>query len=633
MKRKISTIILIATLISITACNKYLNTVPTSFETPVNYYQSYLQLTNSLAGVYEPLASGSFYGEIYQYVTTNCTDEAIDNYQNTLPQIAYYNETSSDANVASLWSILYTGINRANSLLENINVAKDPTEAQRRHVKGETTFLRAYYYFMLTQWYGDVPLRLTSTQSANQASLAFTKSKDVYNFVISEMTTADSLLSDQTPSSLSYNETVTNTAVEGVLARVCLYAAGNPINDTRRYADALTWAKKVVSSGQHKLNPDYTQVFKNMSADAYDNVNRESMWEVGFYYLPSVPSYRLGSEVRVGMKTAAASIGNCYGYANIYPRLFKTYESVINPVAKTDVSPDLRREWCIPSYTWTGGDAVTLPTATPIAYNSYYDRFMGKWRREYEIQVPRNPDISPRNLPILRYSDVLLMEAEAENEVNGPTALAIDAVNQVRIRGYGENLIGKQVVGVTITNGGKSFTSVPTVTFTGGGGTGATATATITAGVISAITMSSLGSKYTSAPTVTITGGGGNSAAATTVLSNASLLPAQYVDQATFRKTIQDERLRELNHEFFRRQDLKRWGILISTMKNIASEVVSGSTDKNPDGTPVVPPETTPALQLKYGLAGQNIGSKDLYLPIPLTEMNYNNKAKQNPGF
>jgi hypothetical protein len=61
----------------------------------------------------------------------------------------------------------------------------------------------------------------------------------------------------------------------------------------------------------------------------------------------------------------------------------------------------------------------------------------GKWRREYEEVIPKNSNYTPQNFPMLRYSDVLLMLAEAENAVNGPTKVAYDAINEVRKRAYG----------------------------------------------------------------------------------------------------------------------------------------------------------------------------------------------------
>jgi hypothetical protein len=627
--------ILIALLVLSTSCKKFLEPKPTDFLTPVNYYQTKAQLDLSLNGVYQTLAQASCYGEIYQYTITNATDESITNFNYTTPGVSFYNATAANADVINFWTNLYTGIERANLLLENINVATDITDVDRKHIKGETTFLRAYYYFLLTQWYGDVPLRIKSTGSAVDTDFPFTGTKDVYDFVIAEMTTADDLLADQQTDKFNYTERVTVTAVEGVLARVCLYAAGNPVNDTKRYNDALTWANKVISSGKHKLNPDYTQIFKLESADNYDLTNREVMWEVGFSWDLANTGRLTASQVRVGIPTLAISVGKIFGWTNIYPRVFKSYESVINPAAPVpnqDLSPDLRREWNCPVFTWTGGDATVLPTPSYFAYNNYWDRYPGKWRRQYEVVIPRDNNNSPRNLPVIRYADVLLMMAEADNEKNGPTQTAIDAVNLVRKRGYGENLQGKSIVKINVTNGGTGYTTTPTVTISGGGGSGATAIATISGGKVTAINLTSLGSNFNSIPVVTISGGAGSAAAGSAVLSDASLTPDKYASTDIFRKTIQDERLRELNGEFFRRQDLKRWGLLISTLKTMVNEATVGSTDKNPDNTPVIPAVAS-GSRPKYIAPGNNITTKDIYLPIPQTEMTYNHLAKQNAGY
>lgn len=625
-------LLLVIILLS-SSCKKYLETKPSDFLTPVNYYQNKTQLALALNGVYLVLSQASCYGEIYQHIITPSTDESITNINNTTPGACFYNVTAGNADITNFWSNLYTGVNRANLLLENINIATDISDLDRKHIKAEAIFLRAYFYFLLTQWYGDIPLRLSSTTSALATNYPFTASKDIYDFVISEMTTAEGMLSDQKASSFAYDEKVTYTTVEGILARVCLYAAGNPINETARYAEALSWAKKVVSSGEHKLNPDYSQIFKLESADGYDNVNREVLWEVGFSWSLTNTSRLTASQVRVGMSTNAISIGRTYGYTNVYPRLFKSYESVINPSAplgSQDLSPDLRREWNCPVFTWSGGDAVVLPTVAYFTYNNYWDRYPGKWRRQYEIVIPRDNNNSPRNLPILRYSDVLLMLAEADNEINGPTSLGIDAVTQVRKRAYGETLQGKSLVKITVTNGGSGYTSIPNVIIAGG--SGATGTAVISGGKVTGVNLTALGSNFTSAPAITFSGGAGSGAAASSTLSDATLTPDKYVSKEAFRKTIQDERLRELNGEFLRRQDLRRWGILISTLKTMVNEIAAGSIDKNSDGSPVVPAASI-AQQTKYSIPGLNIGTKDIFLPIPQTELTYNYQAKQNPGY
>ena len=304
MNNKIYILLIFIVAIPGVSCKKYLNTTPTDFLTPSTYFTSKAQLNAALAGVYLTLSQLSYYGDQYPLIVTNSTDEGLYNLNNATQQIAYYNETSSDAINSGLWSNFYTGIDRANRLLENINVAKDISDVDRKHVMAETLFLRAYFYFMLVQWYGDVPLRLSSTQSAADGPLAFTPAKAIYDTVIAQMTVAESMLTDQKASSLTYNERITYTAVQGILARVCLYAAGYPVNDTRRYADALAWAKKVVASGEHKLNPDYSQIFKLESADGYDNINRESIWEIGFTWNPATLALT-AKATEIGVPTSA----------------------------------------------------------------------------------------------------------------------------------------------------------------------------------------------------------------------------------------------------------------------------------------------------------------------------------------
>ena len=94
---------------------------------------------------------------------------------------------------------------------------------------------------------------------------------------------------------------------------------------------------------------------------------------------------------------------------------------------------DLRRDWAIAPYGYGGNPLVRVNKGTLI-----YDRNCGKWRRSYELLTPKSKNNTGQNFPILRYSDVLLMLAEADNQANnGPSVNAYNAINQVRRRGYG----------------------------------------------------------------------------------------------------------------------------------------------------------------------------------------------------
>lgn len=636
----IITIAAATSALSFPSCKKLLETSPTDFISPGEFFSSKDNLNAALTGVYSILKNNALYGDNYQHLITATTDELVYATSGNVPKIPWYNATSADAQVASVWATLYTGIDRANVVLANVNAPTNITEDEKRHIEGEAKFLRAYYYFMLTQWYGDVPLRINPTQSPGETNMPFTASKAVYDWVIDEMVAAEGLLSDQKATAFDYTERLTQTAVQAVLARVCLYAAGEPVNDTRRYTDAAKWAREVISSGIHKLNPDYTQVFKLQCKDQYDAAYKESIWEVGFQVNSGTPEQSSPGQVRVGIPTSSDAVGKNDGRLFVYPRLYRTYESFAFTTATnapSDASPDQRRDWCVAPFKYSGGNATTPPAQNAVAYNLYYTRYPGKWRRSEENE-PRIATQSPTNYPVVRYADVMLMLAEAENELNGgPTPEAVSLVNEVRARAYGKLNDSRIITGITVTNQGTGYTTPPAVTITGGEGTGAAAIAEISGGSVTGIRITNPGKGYPANTTVAIAGSGG--ASATVILSDDGALSAtQTTGKEAFLKAIQDERLMELNGEFLRKQDLKRWGILQSTIKQMGVEVISGSSDLKPDGTPVVPAAKTPfapsnVTVTHYTNPANNISDKDYRLAIPQKEMLYNDQAKQNQGY
>jgi len=661
MKKNIIAIALSTLVATGISCKKVLETKPTDFLAPENYFSNETQVDQYLNSVYDGLNEDvGFYRSQYRTQITEGTDES---YSTSDPNTTYtvHYRSSSEIQLDQLWTKLYQGIDRANVLLENINKNKDMTEAKKRHVIGETKFLRAYYHFIATQWWGDVPLKTISTKSAADAQIAFTPTKDVYDFVIKEMTEAEDLLKDQTATSLGYTERITYTTVQGILARVCLYAAGNPVNDTKRYAEALAWAAKVKASGEHKLIPDYRQIFINESADKYDNVNREVMWEIGFYFDATRPALREILNTLIGVNSAVTPYGRTQASTRTTAVLYRAYSSIEDAANKSDISLDVRRDWCISPYILSGGSATTNPTEVAYPWNAWWNRYPNKWRRQFETARPIDANNSPQNFPVLRYADVLLMLAEAENEVNGPTTTAYNAINEVRRRAFGT---GKRVSTIAVTNGGSGYTSVPMVTiernFTqatsqGSFGDGAYAVAEISGGKVTAIRVVSTSAFYNTAPVVTITGGGGTGATAVATVVDVNPAANELtsgLSKDEFRKAIQEERLRELNGECLRRQDLKRWGILLSAIQQRSNLASSGGTITFTDlgtrtvpgllGTPAVPAFSNPSIagagapgatdRDRATIDGANVSDKWMFLPIPGTEISRNRLAQQNQG-
>ncbi len=510
----------ITALLGLAACNKILDTKPQDFASPAQYYSTESQLNDALAGVYSTLGSSAFYGDNYLYLLTTGNDETWYRVTPT-PNIPLYTFDANDVQIARLWAALYSGINNVNQLLENIDKPRMDSTA-RNSIKGQALFLRAYYYFMLVQHWGDVPLKLKSTQtsSVQETNIARTPSRDVYSQIIADMTQAESLVPNI--SALGYNGRITKSAVRGLLARVCLYMAGQPVNDASKYTDAIRWARKIVDSGYHSLNPDYKQIFINQSADRYEI--KETLWEVEFAgnsATSSLFTYGLGG-IRVGVPQTNIDSGYVYGYLQATGLWYKAYEPT-----------DVRRDWCIANYTYSYPGGV--PARNAVASTNFYARYPAKWRREFETVLPRVKAYGPTNFPVIRYADVLLMLAEAENEVNGP-ANALAYVNAVRARAGASILLATD---------------------------------------------------------------------------------AAVSSKTSFRKTIQDERLRELNSECLRSMDLVRWGLLVANTKAAANDIT-----------------TSAPTNLKFGAAaGNNITQRNVLWPIPTQEISLNRAMTQNPGY
>lgn len=697
-------IFILSAAITLASCTKSLDTVPQDFISNANFFNNATEIELAMNGVYEVLFSGNpyqhGYNEYYKHAFLG-TDESTSNQlasSSTYP--THYNETSASTYVGGWWGTLFTGVNRANLVIENLDKSTAISEVERSVYKGEAKFLRAHYLFLLTQWYGNIPLRKHSVISKEDSQVPFSTPKEVYDFIISEMTEAQELLKYRKANSINYNEKVTQTTVQGMLARVCLHAAGTPVNDTKRYAEASNWAQTVITSNLHKLNPDYQDVFINHSANLQDNVNRETMWQLSSATGLAGVTTREQWIPRTGIFANTGIMGTVSGYERTNPRAYYTY---------TD--GDLRRDWNIAPFT-VGSAAATA--VNPLIYysasTSKWNREPGKWRRYYEPHTSFPGITSVQGMPLLRYADVLLMFAEAENYVNEPTSVGkiagitpVDAVNLVRRRGYGDLKGSKGLGSITITNPGSGYTTKPPVNLVGG--TRATRNKTIagrpyltenplidivfSGGQITNARIYVTGDGYISLPTVvfgkpwaastaflandqvvsganlyTVTVAGtsgavaptntsgsfvsgtatftyaGVAATATVQFANADLPTSAYVSKDVFLKTIQDERLRELAFENIRRQDLKRWGILVETVQRTGQEAVSGSAELNADGTQWYGPYTAPGTSGVYNanilifITGPNrISEKNIFLPIPLSEIVNNKYAKQNPGF
>lgn len=433
---KIILTVFIAILFACSSCKKVLDDVqPQDFVTPETFFKKEADATAALNAGWDMLTRQWMFAGYWQYRAL-AADDVYSVLTGSFP--ANFNINSSEsAAIPFIWNNLYTAIQYTNVLLDNIDDIK-MDEGRRGAIKGEGLFLRAFCYFMLVDQWGAVPLRLTATAGPNDVHIAATPVKEIYAQILKDMAAAEELVPTTANALYGGAGYAAKTTIQGMLARVCLTMAGEPLKDVTKYKDARDWAKKVVDSKEHALNPDYTDIFIKIAANQFDK--KEVLWEVDLNDIPGTTEHGYIGYLN-GIPGAAASFGTSVGQVRITRKLYNSYGTAAT-------IKDVRRDWnCSPyvykNTTTTGADIdKTFFTATQL-----YDRYDSKYRLQY-MPAPRTTNRTGINFPILRYSDVLLMLAEAENALNsGPTALAYSLVNQVRARAW-----GKLMPGATLPN-------------------------------------------------------------------------------------------------------------------------------------------------------------------------------------
>ncbi|TAN17682.1 MAG: RagB/SusD family nutrient uptake outer membrane protein [Chitinophagaceae bacterium] len=411
--------VLIALIIpGITGCKKFLSTTPQDFLQPGNYYQTADQAMLALNSGYELLLNSNWWGGTFNTRALMCGDDV---YMTISPYPADFTSNYTDPLLTSTWNVVYTAIERMNVLLANLNNGKYDQQ-KKDIIKGEALFLRAYCYFFLVDQWGPVPLRIEPTSGPKDKNLACSPIADVYAQIIKDMTEADSLVPPATTSGYGGNGYPAKTTVEAMLARVYLTMAGHPLMDASKYRDAEAWGMKVINSGLHSLDPSYSQMFIDLIQGNPDK--RSILWAVDAQYIPGYYTYSNEGALD-GIAYGPVDSGYGYGYVRCARLYYKTFSL-----------EDQRRDWTICPWRYGTNGAHVNWTSTQL-----YDRFPGKFRLNYS-PFPRLVDKTPVNFPLMRYADVLLMVAEAENAVNGPTQLAYSLINKVRERGWGKMLPG-----------------------------------------------------------------------------------------------------------------------------------------------------------------------------------------------
>jgi hypothetical protein len=566
-------------LLPLNSCEKELEVTPYSYFTTDKFFASADEAYIATLGVYEPMSSVDSYGWNISLLFDADTDIAqisgigADDWR-TIPHYQGISQTTVFYNV---WSKLYEGIDRANVVIERIPqmaLYTNGNQAEKDNLNrliGEAKFLRGFYYSELVRLWGDVPFKTKSSQPGDNLRGALVNRYEIYAQIIKDMQEAALLLPEQTP----VDERINKWVAKSMLARVALFAGGyslnadgtlkRPSNYKEYYQLAQKEINDIMAQNPYKLNPSYSKVFKNQCQHVLEPT--ENIFQVAFYN----PSGALGNASWVGNFNGPITANGFYP-SNIARCL------VPKPFYNSFTAADQRRDFSVATYSIN-----SLGNKLPLLTTKQDETWtVAKWSREYQTNSTQERVYTHINWVIMRYSDLLLMRAEVENELNeGPNTIAYEAINQVRKRAFGADIQGSRIA-IDLKTKGTGYTSAANVLIqiTGGGGSDASAAVvTLTSGAIGTIGMLRSGDGYTSVPTVTITSVDGKGSGATAVArilpkpTTAEMNLTTGLSKENFLKALQQERAWELSGEGMRRADLIRWGILADKITQTSAAV------------------------------------------------------------
>ena len=517
MKTKYNILFVLCAVVTftLTSCTDLLNEKPVSYYATENFFTNPANVNLAILGIYDTMERLTSYGsnEISMSTSDDMYIVSGTNNDNGARDISHYNVTATNSNLTTVWNDKYQGIDRANFAIDNIqkmSKANAKDSALLTRYEGEARFLRALLSYDLVKYWGDVPYKTNSTASIGDAYIGRVDRELIYDQIVSDLNLAKTQLPWASDMSVKTPERASSGAARALLMRVLLSRAGYRLNldgtltrpdDEKRtaYFNAIIDEYNAfLVNGKHGLFSSYYTFFKNNSAGILDT--KESLFEIAFFTANGGPDNAGFWGTYIGPSTDAKSpFGRANAFMRVVPEWDKYYEAT-----------DIRRITNIAKFSINAtGDSIPV-----AATNSWYP---GKWRRSWTTGTAKDPNDTDINYCLMRYADVLLMVAEALNEV-GRTSEAIFTLNLVRARSK-----------VTLLSA--DFSNYATI--------------------------------YKSPKVKNIT-----------YIDDSN-------DQGKFRTVLYWERGFELCYEGTRKCDLIRWGILDAAIKNTTTQLGSGYAAKS----------------------------------------------------
>ena len=454
-------------MLSLTACDDFLDVDPDSTSANTEFiYNNEGEISTALNGVYAQILSGNTFGNnLYKDFQLNSDVDFSTNTSETASgnKPARFDTRSDASNINSLWNALYKGVETANEFIFNLKNSKlyeekmkteiadgednggvvteeVPNVTKLTQMMGEAKVMRAMFYHELLSYWGDIPFTFKATYETNNLYPEVTDRQVVSDSLIADLRHAAEWMQSDKDATLDAPERISKEAAYAMIARLALQAGGyslnhdandvngykmtRPSNYKEYYQIARDYAKKVIDAGGHSLNKSFRDVFVD-ECNHIANKGDDAIFEIPFGKdYSGAWGYAQGPKSEVDANNETDFSNQAWGSTSGNVRTTRFYRHMFK-------EGDARRDYVCG--TW-GYSNQGLP-----AINFSYTMYNNKWSKLWNTvglgkASTGNTGI---NFAYIRYADVLLMFAEADNEVNGaPTQEAIDAVNQVRRRAY-----------------------------------------------------------------------------------------------------------------------------------------------------------------------------------------------------
>jgi len=390
------------------SCSDFLNPDPESLYTTKTFYTSQSDFKLAISAVYakqQDLYDGQS-GMLHFLIARSDDSNAINT--NTYSDGAdTFMDTSNSSALTGVWQSFYVIIARCNSILTRIDDVTFDNASTKNYIKGEAYAMRAWAYDNLGKFFGGVPL-IVDAEYTTEETYAIKRSSQAETFAqaVSDYKAAINILPEKWVSEDAGR--ITKFAANAALGRLYMFM--------KEPANAKTYLEAVINSGIYSLASNYEECF----TDAYDNnATKDRVWEVQY----------IGGLTGEGQTFSEMSMPEGYSGSEGY--------ALRGASAAMQVSTNM-----VSAYE-TGDYRQTIATSNQIkgtgaAGYTWCTKFS---RHTYQ---PQSGTDWANNLPIIRYSDVLLMCAEAISATEGPTAKAIGYVNAVRSRAKLANLTSLQ---------------------------------------------------------------------------------------------------------------------------------------------------------------------------------------------